>query len=713
MVQHLAVRLRTPFLEPPTDMNPLMQQMQHWLGPNAKAIRALAAPLVVVMILAMMVLPLPPFALDLLFTFNIAMALMVMMVAAYMVRPLDFAAFPSVILLTTLLRLSLNVASTRVVLLEGHTGTGAAGAVIESFGHFLIGGNFAVGLIVFAILVVINFVVVTKGAERIAEVGARFTLDAMPGKQMAIDADMNAGLIDEKEAKRRRAEVGEEAEFFGSMDGASKYVRGDAMAGLLILFINIIGGFVIGVAQHDLSAIQAANSYILLAVGDALVAQIPALLISVAAAMVVSRVGKDTDVGSQITKQVFNSPRSLSITAGVMGALGLIPGMPHIVFLLIAGGLGWGAWSLKQRQTLAKNAPPPPPPVAEPNAEASWDDLLPVDTLGLEVGYRLIALVDKARQGDLLGRIKGVRKKFAQDVGFLPPPVHIRDNLELKPSAYRLTLRGAVVGEGEAFPGMLLAINPGGASTQLIGTRTTDPAFGLPAVWIEERQRESAQMAGFTVVDCSTVVATHLSHLMQLHAAKLLGRVETQQLVEHVTKLAPKLIEDVVPKMVVIAALQKVLQLLLEEGVHIRDMRSIVESLAEHAATVTDPAELARRIRIHLAPSIVQQIYGPTKELDVIALEPELERLVTQALNSPHGAALDPGVADTLARSATDAAKRQEDLGLPACLLVPDMIRAPMARLLKRAAPRLRVLGHSEIPETHSIRIGSIIGANA
>lgn len=691
-------------------MNPLLQKLQALLGPNVKAIRALAAPLVIVMILAMMVLPLPAFALDLLFTFNIAMALMVLMVAAYMVKPLDFAAFPAVILLTTLLRLSLNVASTRVVLLEGHTGAGAAGKVIESFGHFLIGGNFAVGLIVFAILVVINFVVVTKGAERIAEVGARFTLDAMPGKQMAIDADMNAGLIDEKEAKRRRAEVGEEAEFFGSMDGASKYVRGDAMAGLLILAINLVGGFVIGVAQHDLSASQAANSYILLAVGDALVAQIPALLISVAAAMVVSRVGKGTDVGSQIGKQVFSSPRSLGITAGVMALLGLIPGMPHLVFLLIAGALGYGAWMLHKRALAAKNAPPPPKVAAEPNAEASWDDLQPVDTLGLEVGYRLIALVDKSRQGDLLGRIKGVRKKFAQDVGFLPPPVHIRDNLELKPSAYRLTLRGAVVGEGEAYPGMLLAINPGGASTQLIGTRTTDPAFGLPAVWIEERQRESAQMAGFTVVDCSTVVATHLSHLMQLHAAKLLGRVETQQLVEHVTKLAPKLIEDVVPKMVGIAALQKVLQLLLEEGVHIRDMRSIVESLAEHAATVTDPAELARRIRIHLAPSIVQQIYGPVKELDVIALEPELERLVTQALNSPHGAALDPGVADTLARSAADSAKRQEDLGHPACLLVPDLIRAPMARLLKRAAPRLRVLGHSEIPETHSIRIGSIIG---
>jgi flagellar biosynthesis protein FlhA len=694
-------------------MNALMRQLQALLGNNATAIKALMAPVFIIMVLSMMVLPLPPFALDLLFTFNIAMALMVMMVAAYMVRPLDFSAFPTVILLTTLLRLSLNIASTRVVLLQGHTGTGAAGKVIESFGHFLIGGNFAVGLIVFAILVVINFVVVTKGAERIAEVGARFTLDAMPGKQMAIDADLNAGLIDEREAKRRRAEVGDEAEFFGSMDGASKFVRGDAMAGLLILFINIIGGFVIGVAQHDLSAIQAANSYILLAIGDALVAQVPALLISVAAALVVSRVGKENDVGTQVAAQVFNSPRILGLTAGVIGLLGIIPGMPHVVFLLISAGMGYAAYWMHERNKRIKNAPPPRAsvPSSEPNAEASWDDLQPVDTLGLEVGYRLIALVDKVRQGDLLQRIKGVRRKFAQDVGFLPPPVHIRDNLELKPSMYRLTLRGAVVGEGEAFPGMLLAINPGGATTQLIGTKTSDPAFGLPAVWIEERQREKAQMNGFTVVDCSTVVATHLSHLMQLHAAKLLGRVETQQLVEHVTKLAPKMIEDVVPKMVSIPALQKVLQLLLEEGVHIRDMRSIVECLAEHASVVSDPGELARRIRIGLAPAIVQQIYGPVQELDVIALDPELERIVTQALNSPHGAALDPGVADTLTRSAAQSAKRQEDLGHPACLLVPDMIRAPMARLLKRAAPRLKVLGHSEIPETHSIRIGSIIGS--
>ena len=707
-------------------MKTIAARLDGWLGPRAggraAAARGLLLPGFVVMMLAMMVLPLPAFVLDLLFTFNIALALTVMMVSAQMVKPLDFAALPTVLLVTTLLRLSLNVASTRVVLMEGHTGPGAAGQVIEAFGHFLIGGNFAVGLIVFAILVVINFVVVTKGAERIAEVGARFALDAMPGKQMAIDADLNAGLIDEKEARRRRSEVGEEADFFGSMDGASKFVRGDAMAGLLILFITIVGGFVIGLAMHDMSGAEAARSYVTLAIGDALVAQIPALLISVAAAMVVSRVGKEQDIGTQIGGQVFDSPQALGVAAGVVALLGLVPGMPHLAFLIVSAGLGALAWQLMRKRSRiaaaaerrggADTADAP-----QANAEASWDDLVPVDTLGLEVGYKLIALVDKARApagSDLLARIKGVRKKFAQDVGFLPPPVHIRDNLvELKPGMYRVTLRGAVVGEAEALPGHWLAINPGGATQQLPGATTTDPAFGLPAVWIEERHKEMAQMAGFTVVDCATVVATHLSHLMQVNAAKLLGRVETQSLVEHVTRLAPKLIEDVVPKMVGIATLQRVLQLLLEEGVHIRDMRSIVECLAEHAGTVTDAGELARRIRTHLAPAIVQHIYGAVKELDVIALDPDLERLVTQALNSPHGAALDPGVADTLTRSAADTARHQEDLGHPACLLVPDPIRAPMARLLRRAAPRLKVLGHSEIPETHSIRIGSIIGGTA
>ena len=701
-------------------MTPWLQKLQLAMNGQAKNTQAMLAPIVVVFVLALMVLPLPAFVLDIFFTFNIATALMVMMVAATMLRPLDFASFPSVLLLTTLLRLSLNVASTRVVLMQGHTGTGAAGRVIESFGHFLIGGNFAVGLIVFAILVVINFVVITKGAERIAEVSARFTLDAMPGKQMAIDADLSAGLIDEKEAKKRRREVGEEAEFHGSMDGASKFVRGDAVAGILILFINIIGGFVIGVVQHDLSPGDAASSYILLAVGDALVAQIPGLLISVASAMVVSRVGKDQDVGQQIMGQMLANPKVIGVAGGIIGLLGVIPGMPSLIFLPIGGGLGYAAWRLAEKQELARNAPKPvekPAEVANPNGEASWEDLQPVDTLGLEVGYRLIQLVDKDRGGDLLNRIKGVRRKFAQEVGFLPPSVHIKDNLELRPSFYRITLRGAVVGEGEVFPGMLMAINPGHVTNPIQGAAAIDPAFGLPAVWVEERQKDAAQMAGYTVVDPSTVVATHLSHLMQLHAAKLLGRVETQQLVEHVTKLAPKLIEDVVPKMIGIATLQKVLQLLLEEGVHIRDMRSIIETMAEQTAlapgVANDPTELSKRIRVGLAPAIVQQIYGPVRELDVIAIEPDLERLLTQALTGASGPMLDPGVADHLTRQAADASQRQENLGHPACLLVPDSIRPMVARLLKRAAPRLKVLGHSEIPETHSIRIGTLIGGHA
>ena len=694
-------------------MNAVQRVMQGLFGdaPDSAGLQRLAAPLLVIAILALMVLPIPSWLLDGFFTLNIAAALMVMMVAAYMTKPLDFAAFPTVLLLTTLMRLSLNVASTRVVLLEGHTGPGAAGAVIEAFGHFLIGGNFAVGLIVFAILVVINFVVVTKGAERIAEVSARFTLDAMPGKQMAVDADLNAGTINEKEARRRRAEVAEEANFFGAMDGASKFVRGDAIAGILILVISIVGGFTVGVLQHGMPAGEAANSYVLLAVGDALVAQIPGLLISVAAAMVVSRVGKEEDVGRQIVQQVFTSPRALGLTAAILLLLGSVPGMPHVVFLGMAGLLGWGAWTMARRRRIEAEMPKPSEP--PPEADATWADLQPVSLLGLELGYRLITLVDKNRQGDLLTRIKGVRRKFAQEVGFLPPAVHVRDNLELKPSAYRVTLRGVVVAEGEAFPGMFLAINPGGIGTPLIGTATTDPAFGLPATWIEARYRDSAQMAGFTVVDPETVMATHLSHLMQTQAGRLLSRSETQQLVEHVSQYSPKLIEEVVPKLIPIATFQKVLQLLLEEGVHIRDIRTIVETLAEHAAGVTDAVELARRVRVALAPAIVQQIYGPVKELDVIAIEPGFERLLMQALSNAQGPALDPGVADTFTRSAADIANRQEERGVPACLLVPDAIRGAIARLVRRTAPRLAVLSHSEIPETHTIRIGPILRGGA
>ncbi|HYB51207.1 MAG TPA: flagellar biosynthesis protein FlhA [Burkholderiaceae bacterium] len=679
--------------------------------------RSLAVPLIVFLILAMMVLPLPAFALDLLFTFNIALALMVLMVATYTKRPLDFAAFPTVLLLTTLMRLSLNVASTRVVLTEGHTGPAAAGRVIESFGHFVIAGNFAVGLIVFAILVVINFMVVTKGAGRIAEVAARFTLDAMPGKQMAIDADMNAGLIDDKEARRRRAEIALEADFYGAMDGASKFVRGDAVAGILVLFINVIGGLAVGVLQHDLNLSTAVDNYVLLTIGDGLVAQIPALVISIAAGLIVSRVGEeDGDVGSQIVNQMFATPRALSITAAILFLLGIIPGMPSGVFLLLSAICGYLAWMLTrraERERVKAAAAPAAASVPAP-LEASWDDIVPVDILGLEVGYRLIPLVDANADGELLKRIKAIRKKFAQEIGFLPPAVHIRDNLELKPSQYRVLLKGVAVGEGEAFPGLLLAINPGGVTQSVPGTPTRDPAFGLPAIWIEARQRESAQVLGYTVVDCATVVATHVNHLLLTHAGQLLGRAETQALIDHIGRLQPKLIEDLVPKLIPLATLQKVLANLLDEGVHIRDMRTIVETLADGATKTTDAVELTALVRSALRASIAQSLFGPARELPVIALDKELEKVLMQSLGGPGEApAFEPGLVELLQRGAAVVAKRQEDTGFTPTLLVPDRLRVPLARLLKRSAPRLRVLGHAEIPETSSIRVSNVLGAGA
>jgi flagellar biosynthesis protein FlhA len=679
--------------------------------------RSLAVPFIVFLILAMMILPLPAFALDLLFTFNIALALIVLMVSAYTKRPLDFAAFPTVLLLTTLMRLSLNVASTRVVLTSGHTGSAAAGKVIESFGHFVIGGNFAVGLIVFAILVVINFMVVTKGAGRIAEVAARFTLDAMPGKQMAIDADMNAGLIDDKEARRRRTDIALEADFYGAMDGASKFVRGDAVAGILVLFINVIGGFAIGVLQHDLDFSTAIDNYVLLTIGDGLVAQIPALVISIAAGLIVSRVGKDdNDVGTQIVTQMFATPRALMITAVILFLLGIIPGMPTIVFLLLAGACGFLAWKLisgaeRERKSAATAAAAPPPPAPQ---EASWDDIVPVDVLGLEVGYRLIPLVDSGADGELLKRIRAIRKKFAQEIGFLPPSVHIRDNLELKPSQYRVLLKGVAIGESEAFPGLWLAINPGGVSQSIPGTATKDPAFGLPAVWIDAKHRESAQVLGYTVVDCATVVATHINHLLLTHAGQLLGRAETQALVDHFGRLQPKLMDDLVPKLIPLATLQKVLGNLLDEGVHIRDMRTVVETLTDGATRTTDAAELTALVRAALRASIAQTLFGSARELPVIALDQDLEKVLTQSLGAPGDAvAFEPGLVDLLQRGAAAAAKRQEDAGLTPTLLVPDRLRVPLARLLKRSAPRLRVLGHAEIPESSSVRVSNVLGARA
>lgn len=684
-----------------------------WLPFPLPAAGALGAPVLILVLLAMLVLPLPAFLLDVFFTFNIAVALIVLMVSAYTIKPLSFSAFPMVLLLTTMLRLGLNVASTRAILMHGHTGTEAAGKVIESFAHFLIGGNFAVGLIVFSILTVINFVVVTKGAGRIAEVSARFALDAMPGKQMAIDADLNAGLIDEKEARRRRLEVGQEADFFGSMDGASKFVRGDAIASMMILAINIIGGLAIGLVQHNLPIERALSNYVLLAVGDALVAQIPSLIISLAAGLIVSRVGDEDDIGGQVGKQLFSMPNALGLSGGVMALLGVIPGMPHVAFLTLSAACGWAAWALAKRQQLeAVQASAQPEVITGPvqNNEASWEDVVPVDILGLEVGYRLITLIERNEASDLLTRIKGVRKKFANEVGFLPPAVHIKDNLELRPNGYRITLKGAVVGEGEAFPDKLLAINPGHAMLQLPGPVTADPAFGLPATWIDESQRDAAQMGGYTVVDAATVIATHLNHLMGVHASKLLGRAEVQQLLDHLARFAGKLAEEVVPKQLPLSALQKVLQNLLDESIHIRDLRTIVECLGENAARTQDPSDLTREVRVALAPAIVDQIYGSARDLEVIAFDPNLENLLAQALSPGAVGALEPGVADLVVKATSEAAGRQEMVGLPACLLVPDRIRVPVARLLRKGAPRLRVLGHAEIPDTHSIRIGRIIG---
>ncbi|EPC04281.1 flagellar biosynthesis protein FlhA [Litchfieldella anticariensis FP35 = DSM 16096] len=680
-----------------------------WMGDVR--MKLLAGPILIIMILTMMILPLPPFALDLFFTFNIALAVMVLLVSMFTQKPLDFAAFPAVLLFTTLLRLSLNVASTRVVLMEGHAGGDAAGKVIEAFGTFLVGGNFAVGLVVFLILVIINFMVITKGAGRIAEVGARFMLDAMPGKQMAIDADLNAGLIGEEEARTRRGEVAQEADFYGSMDGASKFVRGDAMAGLVIMVVNIIGGLLIGMLQHGMDFGSAARTYTLLTIGDGLVAQIPALVISTAAGVTVSRVNTDQDVGQQMISQLFVNPQVLILSACVMGLLGMVPGMPNLVFLIFTAVLGGLAWFLMRQQEnkLAErevNAEPPPPPEAP---EASWDDVQLVDTLGLEVGHRLIPLVDHRQQGELLGRIKSVRKKFAQDVGFLPPVVHIRDNLELGANTYAITLKGVEVGRADAFPGKWLAIDPGQVSGTVDGTPTQDPAFGLPAVWIDAGQREHAQVYGYTVVDAGTVVATHLNHLLHRHAGEMLGRGEVQQLLDKLGEENKSLVEDVVPKAISLTALQRILQSLLEEDVSIRDMRSILDTLAEHAGQQGDANELTAIVRIALGRAITQQWFGSQQELHVIGLDANLEQVLTQAMNG--GGALEPGLADTLMQQAEAALQRQEASGEPPVLVVQHSLRALLARFLRRRLRHLVVMSQAEIPDDRTLRITSLIGA--
>jgi flagellar biosynthesis protein FlhA len=675
----------------------------------------IGVPVGVLAVLAMVILPLPPIALDVLFTFNIALSLVIVMAVFYVARPLEFGVFPTILLLATLLRLALNVASTRVVLLHGHTGSHAAGKVIESFGEFVIGGNYAVGVIVFAILTIINFVVVTKGAGRISEVSARFTLDAMPGKQMAIDADMNAGLINQDEARIRRGEVRAEADFYGSMDGASKFVRGDATAGILVLVINILGGVAIGMMAHDMGFQDAARAYTLLTIGDGLVAQIPALLLSTAVAIIVTRMSGSQDMGGELAKQLFGHPRALAVAAGLLGVMGVIPGMPNVPFLLMAAVCGVGAWLLHKRSLqapapVAEIAPPPVPSLE--SRELTWDDVQPVDIIGLEVGYRLVPLVDKSQGGDLLARIKGVRRKLTQDLGFLVQAVHIRDNLDLSPNAYRINLAGVPVGEGVIYPERELAINPGKVFGALSGIETRDPAFGMDAVWIEPGMRDHAQTLGYTVVDASTVIATHLSHVIQTHAHELLGHEEVQQLLNTLAKSAPKLVEDLTPRLLPLGSVVRVLQGLLGERVPIRNMRTIVETLAEHAGRTQDTLQLQAQVRVALGRQIVQDIAGMSTELPVITLEPDLEQLLSNSLAGNNAATpgLEPGLAERMQRRLAEAAQRQEMTGEPAVLLVPPQLRQTLARFIRSIVPNMHVLAWNEIPDNRKVRLVTAVG---
>jgi len=670
-------------------------------------------PVGVLAVLAMVVLPLPPIALDVLFTFNIALSLVIMMAVFYVSRPIEFGVFPTVLLLATLLRLALNVASTRVVLLNGHTGPQAAGHVIQSFGEFVIGGNLAVGVVVFIILTIINFVVVTKGSGRISEVSARFTLDAMPGKQMAIDADLNAGLITQDEARTRRLEVRAEADFYGSMDGASKFVRGDAVAGILILLINMIGGLAIGTLGHGMAIGDAGHTYTLLTIGDGLVAQIPALLLSTAVAIIVTRMSRAQDMGGEMSKQLFGNSKALGVAAGLLGAMGLVPGMPHFSFLLIAAIAGAGAYALARRRAEALAVPPPAPP-ATPTPESrelSWDDVQPVDLIGLEVGYRLVPLVDKKQSGDLLARVRGVRRKLSQDLGFLVPAVHIRDNLDLSPNVYRILLGGVPVGESVIYPDRELAINPGRVFGPIQGISTRDPAFGMEAIWIEPASRDHAQTLGYTVVDPSTVIATHLSFIIQSHAHEILGHEEVQQLLNTLAKTAPKLVEDLVPKVLPLSTVVRVLQGLLAERVPIRNVRAIVETLAENASRSQDPSVLLGQVRVALGRQITQDIAGLAAELPVITLEPELERLLQNSLASNStNPGLEPGLAERLQHSVADAARRQEASGEAAVLLVPPQLRPTLARFVRSSVPSLHVLAWNEIPDNRKVRLVSAVG---
>ncbi|HAU1067140.1 TPA: flagellar biosynthesis protein FlhA [Legionella pneumophila] len=692
-------------------MNNVMNYIEYWMR------QGFGTPLILIVMISMMMLPLPPFLLDIFFTFNIALSLVVLLAVIYSERPLDFAVFPTVILVATLLRLALNVASTRVVLLNGHNGTDAAGQVIKSFGEVVIGGNYTVGIVVFIILVVINFVVVTKGAGRVSEVSARFTLDALPGKQMAIDADLNAGLINQEQAIKRRTEVAQEADFYGSMDGASKFVRGDAIAGILVLIINIVGGLIIGIFQYSMNFNDAVHNYILLTVGDGLVAQVPSLLLSTAAAIIVTRVSSAQNMGQAVISQVFAKPRSLVIAAAIIGLIGIIPGMPHIAFILLSAGLAGIAYLFINQEKVKRDQQD-----KEQNefsqisdsklSELSWDDVNPVDVIGLEVGYRLIPMVDNAQGGILLSRIKGVRKKISQELGFLIPSVHVRDNLDLKPNHYRLSLAGVIMGESMIHPDKWLAINPGQVFGNLEGIPTRDPAFGMDAVWINENQKEKAHTLGYTVVDASTVVATHLSMILEQNSQKLLGYEETQQLLDKLAISSPKLVKELVPDGLTLGMVSKVLQGLLSEHIPLTDIRTIVETLAEYASKSKDTEYLISQVRIALSRLITQKISGLNEELPIITLKPELEQLLHNTLqNSGHGGvSFEPGMADKIQQALIQFAAQQQAKQESSVLVVQPSIRTVLARFVRTISSDFHVLSYQEIPDNKQIRIIGTVG---
>ena len=680
------------------DFKAVLQQLNKDKKEYAKGV---GTPLLVLAALGMVILPLPPFLLDILFSFNIALALVVLLVTVYTMKPLEFGMFPAVLLIATIMRLALNVASTRVVLLEGHNGGDAAGKVIEAFGSVVIGGNYAVGLVVFLILIIINFVVITKGAGRISEVSARFTLDAMPGKQMAIDADLNAGFISAEQARERE--------------------KGDAIAGIVILIINIVGGLFVGMIQHDLSFSRAMEVYTLLTIGDGLVAQLPSLLLSIGTAIVVTRQNESHNMGEQFKAQLGNE-KSLFIASGILIIMGLVPGMPHIAFLSLGALLGYLAYYTQQQKLKAaalaaqeaESGAVAGTGVAnkQEQKELGWDDVQQIDVIGLEVGYRLIPLVDQSQGGELLNRIKGVRKKLSQELGFLVPPVHIRDNLELDPNAYRITMMGVSSGEGELKHGDELAINPGQVFGPIKGVETKDPAFGLDAVWIKPDQKDEAQSLGYTVVDSATVVATHISQLLTNSAALLLGHEEVQNLLDMLAKSHPRLVEGLVPEVLPLTTVVKVLQNLLNEGVAIRDMRSIVQTLVEYGPRSQDADVLTAAVRISLRRLIVQDAVGMSSEIPVITLAPELEQMLHQSLQNAgdEGAGIEPSLAERLQTSLNEAHQNQEMAGEPSILLTSGMLRTVLSRFVKYTIPGLRVMSYQEVPDERQIKIVSSVG---